>query len=47
MDLWKTKQSQHIKKKKKRKNKRTEMTKSFEDIFVTYLIFKTSLALAS
>lgn len=37
MDLFKTKQSQDIKKKKK-----TEIIKSFEKIFVTYLIFKKS-----
>lgn len=40
MDLFKTKQSQDIKKEKKeKKKKRTEITKSFENIFVTYLIF--------
>lgn len=39
MDLFKTKQSQDIKKKK---TKRAEIIKSFENIFVTYLIFKKS-----
>lgn len=38
MDLFKTKQSQDITKQRKRK-KTPEMTKSFENIFVTYLIF--------
>ena len=45
MDLFKTKQSQDIGKilnKKKRKT-RTEMMKSSENFFVTYLIFKKNL----
>ena len=46
MDLFKTKQSQDIEKilkKKKKRKTRTEMMKSFENIFVTYLIFKKNL----
>lgn len=45
MDLFKTKQSQDIAKilKKKKRKTRTEMMKSFENIFVTYLIFKKNL----
>lgn len=39
MDLFKTKQSQDIKKKKRKKKNRTVIIKSFENIFVTYLIF--------
>lgn len=39
MDLFKTKQSQDIKKKKRKKKNRTMIIKSFENIFVTYLIF--------
>lgn len=38
MDLFKTKQSQDITKQRKRKKTR-KMIKSFENIFVTYLIF--------
>ena len=45
MDLFKTKQSQDIGKifKKKKRKTRTEMMKSFENFFVTYLIFKKNL----
>lgn len=46
MDLFKTKQSQDIEKilkKKKKRKTRTEMMKSFENTFVTYLIFKKNL----
>lgn len=39
MGLFKTKQSQDITKKRKRKKTTPEMTKSFENIFITYLIF--------